>query len=498
MRSSTFSHHPLSTSLSSSSLRRLHPLSRSYSSGSILETEREHHTFGSYDSYPYSYDYEEENDEEEDHTVEESGQWAQRHRLGVSSPPVSRRRQPPRSRRHLSARTSTGSVGSGFSLEVTIPEGVGEEISNSSSRLRRPSSHASIKGAAAGGGGRDSSGSSGLSSSQLGRRRSGGDDNNGGGGNGNTPTSTSSTLSIPMPITPKDIFDPGAPPLLSSTRGMTINKDKSLPPLPAGGLKTKSSGNLRAAMSNGTSTTNTSSSTATTTLNGSGKYAFPRTRTFSSTSAASTSPVISVTSTSTAIPGPSSIIPSSSSSTTIKPIVRPLQLPRQITRSTVGDRAPVPVPSPIPNSPPLSPSDSLRALTHSLSTLSTTAHRPSPILSSSGPVVMGSPPLSPKSTITNSLRAPAYSLLTHRPSPITVGHAAAASVSPPGSPGMTTGIVRPKPRTGTGMVYRTSSYGSKLRAPMMFSGTSSAESGGAGSGSGSIERSNGIPRAIAL
>jgi hypothetical protein len=48
-------------------------------------------------------------------------------------------------------------------------------------------------------------------------------------------------------------------------------------------------------------------------------------------------------------------------------------------------------------------------------------------------------------------------------------------------------MVRPKPRTGTGMVYRASSYGiggSKMRAPMILSGFSTnASSGGGGGGS---------------
>jgi hypothetical protein len=51
----------------------------------------------------------------------------------------------------------------------------------------------------------------------------------------------------------------------------------------------------------------------------------------------------------------------------------------------------------------------------------------------------------------------------------------------------TTGIARPKPRTGTGMVYRTSS---KMRAPMILSGTSSVVSNasvsGAGGGGGGV------------
>jgi hypothetical protein len=75
-----------------------------------------------------------------------------------------------------------------------------------------------------------------------------------------------------------------------------------------------------------------------------------------------------------------------------------------------------------------------------------------------------------------------------------LGHAGTSSTPP--SPAIngdnmaaTTGIARPKPRTGIGMVYSTSS-GSKMRAPMVLSGTSSVVSNasvsGAGGGSGYI------------
>ena len=499
-RSSASSIHSATPPLSSSSsLRRIHPLSRSYSSGAILETEREHdepQSFDEYSSCPYDYDEDEE--EEEDRTIEETGHWAQSYRLGQTSPPVSwqRRCQPPPSRTRknhqiqtTAARTSTGSVGSGFSLEVTIPEGstgvVGEERSKTPSRLRRPSSHTSFKSSSIGvdGGGRDSSGSSSLDSRFSGFSSSGQQDssNNGnhncGSGNGNTPSSTSSTLSIPMPSTPKDIFNPAAPPMLSSTRGMSLmNKEKSLPPLPAGGLKKKSSGNLqRSIISNSKSSTiSTTGTTATAgALNGTGKYAFPssRIRTFSSTS--------------TSTPYPSSPVPDaailspSSSAATIKPNVRPLQLPRQTsTRVVGGDRPAVPVPSPTLNSLPLPlavtaiNNSSLRAPTPSLSTLSP-RHRPSPI------------------------------------TPILPGHTGTSSA--PASPAINGGVavttIRPKPRTGTGMVYRTSSYGvggSKMRAPMILSGSStngslvSSSSGGGGSGVSAIGGPNNFSEAIAL
>ena len=448
---------PLSAPLSSSSLRRRHPLSRSYSSGAILETEREYDDIGSFDDYSFQYDEEEEEEEEqEDHTLEESGRWAQRLRLGQTSQAMSwqRRHQPPpstrsqnrRNRQTLSTpRTSTGSIGSGFSLEVTIPEGSGEvgERSKTPSRLRRPSSHNTSMG------GRDSSGSSsfdnrssGFSSSR--QRRSGGEDSNHGTGNENTPSSISSTLSIAMPNIPKDILDPAAPPLLS------VNKEKSLPPLPAGGLKKKSSGTLR--RSNGTS--NSTTTPMPTILNGTGKYAFPSTKIRSFSSTSSTPPP-----TSPIPPASSSVLLPSSSAATIKPNVRPLQLPR-LTARVAGDRPAVPVPSPTVNSP-LASLHSLRAPTPSLSPLQ-----------------------------------------RHRPSLISPG-TSSAPTSPVITGGNIAGILRPKPRTGTGMVYRTSSYGvgSKMRAPMILTGTSSVVSNASvsgGGGGGSIERSNGLVGAIAL
>ena len=440
---------------SSSSFRRIHPLSRSYSSGTILETEREHDEFRSFDEYS-SYD------EDEDHTIEETGRWARRYRLGQTSPPASRQRlrQPPPSTRsrnrknlQISTRTaSTGSVGSVFSLEVTIPEGnTGAERSKTPSRLRRPSSHTSFKSSSivVGGGGRDSSGSSSLESRFSGFS-SGGQQDSSNGGNANTPSSTSSTLSTPMPYTPKDILNPSAPPMLSSTKRMSVlNKEKSLPPLPAGGLKKKQSGNLQRLSNGKSSTTVTFTSTTTTgnTLNGTGKYAFPSSRIRT----------LSCTSTSTPPPSsPTAILSPSSSAVTIKPNVRPLQLPRQTTKRVVGgDRPAVPVPSPTLRSQP-QPLPSLRAPTSSFSTLQ--RHRPSPI------------------------------------TPISLGHA--GTTSAPTSPaingviaGGSGGIAaRPKPRTGTGMLYRTSSYGvsgSTMRATMILSGFSTEGDGGDGNGGGS-------------
>ena len=81
-----------------------------------------------------------------------------------------------------------------------------------------------------------------------------------------------------------------------------------------------------------------------------------------------------------------------------------------------------------------------------------------------------------------------------------LGHAGTSST--PASPAVnagvatmtttTSGMVRPKPMTGTGMVYHTSFYGvggSKMRAPMILSGSSTNASlvssgGGRGGGNG--------------
>ena len=92
-------------------------------------------------------------------------------------------------------------------MEVTIPEGstgsiVGEERSKTPSRLRSSSLDSRFSGFSSNG------------------QHDSNNNNGGGSGSGGTPSSTCSTLSIPMPITRKDIFNPAAPPMMSSTRGM--------------------------------------------------------------------------------------------------------------------------------------------------------------------------------------------------------------------------------------------------------------------------------------
>ncbi|KAF8963481.1 hypothetical protein BDZ97DRAFT_1820116 [Flammula alnicola] len=222
-----------------------------------------------------------------------------------------------------------------------------------------------------------------------------------------------------MPTTPKDDFESIASTttLVSGSKKRVYDKEKSLPPLPAGGLKKTPSNSSR------TEGVGSGSAAAAAT----GKYAFPRARTFSSASSASASTPLSPSAVLSSLPSPS---------------VRPLQLPRQAAR-VGGDRPAVPVPS----------------------VLSTSASR-------------------------SSLRTPSLTSANRSP-----------PLSPLPSPGVPTGIARPKPRTGTGMVYRTSSssLGSKMRPPMALSssvlGSNSISSG---AGGGSIGRATGIARPIAL
>ncbi|KIJ97709.1 hypothetical protein K443DRAFT_105258 [Laccaria amethystina LaAM-08-1] len=197
-----------------------------------------------------------------------------------------------------------------------------------------------------------------------------------------TPSSTASTLSIPMPVTPQaDWRGPTSPPL---------DKEKSLPPLPVQRYPSKT---RISSVGNAGSTTT--------------KYAFPRARTYSATAtnAAST---------------PLPQVQASQTTTTMANAVKPLQLPRLGSRIAIagggGDRPAVPVPSVlVPGTP------------HSSSSTS--------------------PPL----------RAPA---------------------------GMPTDM-KPKPRTGTGMTYKTTSA-SKMRAPMQLASSAAATSVGRAPGTRAI------------
>lgn len=354
-------------------------------------------------------------------------------------------------------RTSTSSAGSAFSLEVTIPEAeegerVGRPPSSSSSTSRigtRPGGRSSLGSST---GARDSSGSSAFDHPMMSSRyrrvtptkKPSGDEVG-------TPSSTASTLSIPMPATPRDYdgLSSSTTPVKGSGLGMKFNKEKSLPPLPSGGLRrpssranltansnSKSTSNVKStsSMANAKSTSTSPSNTIRSPSDGSStKYAFPRARTFSSTSSAS------------------GVADGAGSPP------RPLQLPRQVVSSRpAGDRAAVPVPS-IPSALSLSSSSSRGAL-----------RTPS---------------------LTSARFATGYDSVPSSPLPPGMN----TNSTPTAGTGM--GTVRPKPRTGTGMVYRTSSasLGSKMRAPLVLASGSVAGGSAGGSGVASIGRAAGRP-----
>ncbi|PPQ90507.1 hypothetical protein CVT25_014189 [Psilocybe cyanescens] len=447
--------------------RYRHPLSRSYSSGALTGGTRELPEFDEFDEFDDDRD-----DGEEDHALKESREWAQRQRVqngrsvrstgGNMAPPTSwQRRTVSGSGSRLSSgsrssygagtggdRSSFGTAADGDRTSKASFSSVGSMLSTTEVGSKTPS-RVRAPGAA-----RDSSGSSGEHYGKglpTPTKKSSQDDVN------TTPSSTASTLSIPMPLTPRDL-DPSTTTTsiakALSEKKAVYDKEKSLPPLPAGGLKMPS----HARMDGGAGASAT-------------KIAFPRARAFSSMA---TTPASS-----------SAAAAAASSSSTV---VRPLQLPRQagLTRGTTGDRPAVPVPSVLA----LSPSGSRSSLrTPSSSALHGNGSSPT------------SPLLSPWSTnefgVLSSPSSPSLSLST------------SASTS-------TTGIARPKPRTGTGMVYRTSSsvgLNSKMRAPMALSSSvggslktgASTTGGGIGNSAsttaantGSIGRSGGIPRAIVL
>ncbi|KAJ7043510.1 hypothetical protein C8F04DRAFT_1175320 [Mycena alexandri] len=159
--------------------------------------------------------------------------------------------------------------------------------------------------------------------------------------------------------------------------------------------------------------------------------------------------------------GPAPSLPTSSVSH--KPLMRPLRLqPRQAVIG--GDRAPVPVPSVLHSPMP----------TEGLSTSQTASSLASSTSSSSGLSVSTSATsislLSPSSSM--SLLTPSSPIgspsFPRAPSPYSRGPPSPGFPSMPGTPttpmyeqgpgGMP--LARPRPRTGTGMVYRTSTYGS--------------------------------------
>ncbi|KAF8958541.1 hypothetical protein BDZ97DRAFT_1923559 [Flammula alnicola] len=240
-------------------------------------------------------------DDEEDNALKESGEWAQRQRRPSAGKPgrslllptswnsrASTTTTTTQSRSSVGTRTSTSSVGLSFSLEVTIPDG---DRAWTPSRIRKP-------GARSSGGGRDSTGSSlDQHPRPLPMKRPSGDELN-------APSSTASMLSIPMPTTLKDDFKSIALTMtpVSGSKKRVYDKEKSLPPLPAGGLKKMPSNSSR------TQVVSSGSAAGAAT----GKYAFPRAQTFSSTSSASTP-----------------LSPSAVLSPLPSPSVRPLQLPHQ-------------------------------------------------------------------------------------------------------------------------------------------------------------------------
>ena len=367
---------------SSSSRRTRHPLSRSVSSGALLETERDHRallssSFDEYDELENEHDDDDIDDGQEDHTLQKSGEWAQRQRQRLPSsagPRTPRTMLPPTSwqnRTSTGTRTSTSSVGSAFSLEVTT-------TGDGSSRMRRPSSTRSF-GARESALSNASSFDNGATPVAVRKKQSKEDTDM-----HNTPSSTASTISIPMPITPKDLE------VSSSTNKLAYSdKDRTLPPLPPDGLKKMSSNS---------------------------RLAFPRPRTFSAASAVSTPISGGVPHT----PSPAAFLPTSAN-TPVSPKVRPLQLPRAAA-ARGSDRPAVPVPSIMPLS---SSSSTSLSLTSRSSMSSLRSPR--------------SPPL-PESSLSMSLSS---------------------------TPAPSSGIARPKPRTGTGMVYRSSSgANSKIRAPL--------------------------------
>ncbi|KAF5325457.1 hypothetical protein D9619_009524 [Psilocybe cf. subviscida] len=424
-----------------------HPLARSYSSGALLESDHKYHEFGTLG----------EEDEEDDYGVVSkssmhgSDQWGSGPRRSSSgaisgsskskgvqgkamtgAPPPTAWQGRKSTTTSIGSRTSvTSSVGSRNSLAT---DDGGKTPPSSGSRMRLPSSGAnSAASASAVAATSRLSSTSSRSTPYSGAhittplRRPSGDDQL------HTPSSTASTLSLPMPTTPKDtdsLSSAGATqtsfPVSTPGQKLMYNKNKSLPPLPAGGLKktpsaasSKSTGSSAIANTASTSTVTFAAPTPTPSAGPASKFAFPRARTFSATASQSASPAGSTS-----------------------PVVRPLQLPRHAGARVNGDRAAVPVPS-IPSLSQQSSRSGLR--TPSLTSVQLSSNVPSP----------SSPPSSP--------------MLSHA-----------------------------KPRTGTGMAYRSSSsFGSKMRAPLALSSSASTNIPGAASvvsprpAGGSIGRAGG-------
>lgn len=281
-----------------------------------------------------------------------------------------------RSKSNGPGRASTSSAGSHFSLEVSIPEQDQESDEPTTVATRTPKSN--------------------LPHSSRGIYRSNSKDDA-----LNTPsTSTASTLSIPLPITPHDSFS--SPEFASTSVAQNLDKDKSLPPLPPSLKRSPAS----------------SSTLGMKTRHGAQQVLRPRT--YSSTSSTSTPQRPPSTS-------PSPVPPTPVLTTPIKPSLMGTPRPLRLAHSNIrprGDRAAVPVPS---------------------ASYSNRSASPLP-----------SPLLSPSRSVSGALNSAGLSSNSHHSMSTSSLH---SPVSPhfPSSP-------KPKPRTGTGMVYRsTSGYSSSSR-----------------------------------
>ncbi|KAF9463184.1 hypothetical protein BDZ94DRAFT_1321935 [Collybia nuda] len=393
--------HSTSRSYSSRSSSRVHPLSRSYSSGTLTE-DRRHFDDDGFD----------ELDEFGQYRTT-SGEWSssslpQKKRdtacqprtsntLSSSSsgsrsslPPTAwQKRQGGKSKGgNSNGRTSTSSAGSHFSLEVSIPEHEHEYDEPTTVATRTPNSNVPVY---------HSNGK--------------GDDVV------NTP-STASTLSIPLPITPRD--DHPSPDFSPVNVVRKLDKEKSLPPLPPSLKRSPaSSSTLSLQARNGT-------------------QQIPRSRTYSSASSSSASHKPSNIS-------PPTMPPPPLLTTATKPSLMSTPRPLRLAQPNIGQRGDRPA-VPVPSVSYINGNTGLRS------------PLPSPLLtpSRSAPGGLNSAGLSGNSYYSNSTSSMAL------------------PVSPPGTPGASP---KPKPRTGTGMVYRsTSSYTStsRMRLPSTAKSTTTA------------------------
>ncbi|PPQ80525.1 hypothetical protein CVT24_002654, partial [Panaeolus cyanescens] len=473
-----------------------HPLTRSYSYGTLADTSEfgvsEFGRRGEFGEGDHEIDHihGEEDGGDEDRTLQSTGEWAQRHRKPSLPPPTSWNKKSGAGSRPSSGgsvsvglssrRSSANSVGGGVggggsagygyrtstsSLNSTREVEEVDEYGRLVGGARRSASGRSSVKVAAGGGGvgnnRESVGSAVSASHSY-------------SGSGSGSGSGSSASASVGPLTPHDSVSLTT---TTMTRGK-MDKEKSLPPLPSSLKKPR---------------VTSASSVGSTGTTGGG---IPRSRTVSTASSTTgglrkpSSTVSTTTTTTTAAD-----VTTTQATSTASPRVRPLQLPKQAQRLGGGaDRAPVPVPSistsstvlnnaSIPRSPSSSLVSPLSASTgvsssirtplsatnpHGYSALSVSSSRSFGRLSSAS---IGSSSVSSSPNLVTSSSNNAISTSAIRPpglkSPVSgVGVGAKPPLSPnPMSPGVG------KPRTGTGMVYKSS--GSKMRAPMVLSSSAS-------------------------